>query len=850
MVRTLQARLPSGVPGPRGPAGGPQTTETFATLEALFPLGSPVLNGDQVLVTAPFQGGVFQYDALDTTSADNAGTIVVDAASRRWKRQFYGPLYAEWFGASEAGTAAANTASWQAAIDATGNTTDSAGVPPALTWAGEHTVNATLNIALTTSRGFRMFGSGTTLNGRGSRLKAATSFAGVYLLHIRGDATALNAIDTFELDNFALLAEAGTNCVVGLQIGETAKLVDAVVKNKVTRLSIEGFGVECWATNARDIYWGLNTFSATGVVGGTAFRLDTDSVAFQTDGHDFEGNTFIGPVGSGKAVSIVNGTSGAALKAVNFYGRNIIYSGAIGMEINCSLSGAIMGDIFIGDTQFDGAGPLKLNGVTGAKIENVKVENSYFRNVDPNTYAIWADFGSALGVCSSLKVTDNWTANYADRPFWFKGIENLTVEQNNFMECASDDALIYVDSSCDTVSASNNQAYQFASAVAVNLVLIASNVTGLTAIGNNAGPGALSGAVVSNLATGTGNLVLNPGDGTNFVGSQYIVDNDAAAAAGSVMAVQRYWKDSANYSLLTEGGIWSGSTYTAYAFHKEFTSANTPGAGNGTLTGGPCTTLFLFANNNGSGGDVTPLVSDAIAKTDSGTVFGANFITRNENVNNVKMVGLEIDIQPTAGTTITGNSKGLIFNIFSISSLADVALIGGVSGGSWRNGFLTSSIREAHYGVAAGDPVTAKSFINLTNGAFSDGSYLANTGVTNGIRFGGAGFSTSSYFYADASINPTIKMGTGNFFVLQRADGTPVMYMDGGTGRLQSVTGSLRAAPKTFATLPGSPVDADRDFITNSSVAAAGNFGAVASGGGANHVPVYYDGGTSQWRIG
>ena len=97
-----------------------------------------------------------------------------------------------------------------------------------------------------------------------------------------------------------------------LKIGETAKLVDAVVTNKVTRLSVEGFPIEVLAVNARDIYWGLNIFSATGVVGGTAFRLETDSVAFQSDGHDFEGNTFVGPVGSGKCFSIYNATNGAA----------------------------------------------------------------------------------------------------------------------------------------------------------------------------------------------------------------------------------------------------------------------------------------------------------------------------------------------------------------------------------------------------------------------------------------------------------------------------------------------------------------------------------------------------------
>lgn len=44
-------------------------------------------------------GGVFVYDASDTTSVDNGGTTIVDLAGRRWKRQFSGAVYPEWFGA-------------------------------------------------------------------------------------------------------------------------------------------------------------------------------------------------------------------------------------------------------------------------------------------------------------------------------------------------------------------------------------------------------------------------------------------------------------------------------------------------------------------------------------------------------------------------------------------------------------------------------------------------------------------------------------------------------------------------------------------------------------------------------
>jgi hypothetical protein len=61
-------------------------------------------------------GGVFRYDSTDTTTADNGGTIIVDAASRRWKRQWSGAVDARWFGVRADGSTN-DAAALQAAID-------------------------------------------------------------------------------------------------------------------------------------------------------------------------------------------------------------------------------------------------------------------------------------------------------------------------------------------------------------------------------------------------------------------------------------------------------------------------------------------------------------------------------------------------------------------------------------------------------------------------------------------------------------------------------------------------------------------------------------------------------------
>ncbi len=49
-------------------------------------------------------GGIFVVNTADTTSADNGGTIIVDAAGRRWYRVYSGAVNVVWFGADPTGT--------------------------------------------------------------------------------------------------------------------------------------------------------------------------------------------------------------------------------------------------------------------------------------------------------------------------------------------------------------------------------------------------------------------------------------------------------------------------------------------------------------------------------------------------------------------------------------------------------------------------------------------------------------------------------------------------------------------------------------------------------------------------
>ena len=90
-----------------------------------------------------------------------------------------------------------------------------------------------------------------------------------------------------------------------------------------------------------------------------------------------------------------------------------------------------------------------------------------------------------------------------------------------------------------------------------------------------------------------------------------------------------------------------------------------------------------------------------------------------------------------------------------------------------------------------------------------------------------------------------INLLTGNVGIANAAPGEKLDV----TGNIKS-SGFQRTTPVTVATLPAAATAGAgaRHFVTDSTVAASGNFGAAVTGGGSNIVPVYSDG--TSWRIG
>jgi hypothetical protein len=77
--------------------------------------------------------GDFTRDDSDTTSADNGGTIIVDANGARWKRVYNGPVNVEWFGAKGDGVTD-DTAAIQAALTEASSTGAELTIPDGYTF--------------------------------------------------------------------------------------------------------------------------------------------------------------------------------------------------------------------------------------------------------------------------------------------------------------------------------------------------------------------------------------------------------------------------------------------------------------------------------------------------------------------------------------------------------------------------------------------------------------------------------------------------------------------------------------------------------------------------------------------
>jgi hypothetical protein len=249
------------------------------------------------------------------------------------------------------------------------------------------------------------------------------------------------------------------------------------------------------------------------------------------------------------------------------------------------------------------------------------------------------------------------------------------------------------------------------------------------------------------------------------------------AVPGSKMQISNIFGDPTN-GIENEGSIWADSTFAEVAFSKTFTATTV-----GSQGGSPLTTGFFFAKNENATGDVVAILGTTLVKSNNGVGFAGNLIARNEaGTTGTKLVGLEIDVEPAAGTTDSTASKGIIFNVFNIASNAAVSLIGGVGGGTWADGFLSSQIRGTHYGVASSNTTTSQSFINTLSGTFSENAIRLGSGASQGISFGNAGYGVAPFIFALGDGTQVLTSGNTDLLTLRSKADTNRFIFNTATG--------------------------------------------------------------------
>lgn len=280
------------------------------------------------------------------------------------------------------------------------------------------------------------------------------------------------------------------------------------------------------------------------------------------------------------------------------------------------------------------------------------------------------------------------------------------------------------------------------------------------------------------------------------------------AVAGGVMRIDALMETgSPNFPLEDEGGIWIGKVHTFAGISKEYTSSE--GQVNAAQPA-----LFVFANNNNCPGDVVAVMGDAVARTNNDTVFGANFIVRNAaGTTGTKLCGVEIDVEPSIGTTVSSQSAGLLINAFTLSAMGPAIQVGGVASGTFSNGILLDGIASTGAGLAPVGSAVMDSLFNTGSGVYTTAAGIfANT---HKLIFQGVA-ANAAYLYNDSANSLHIVGGSAGTVLRNNADTVSTLAVSNtgiltlaSTGTLNfdaAQTGTTVGAAGGASALPATPL--------------------------------------------
>jgi len=224
----------------------------------------------------------------------------------------------------------------------------------------------------------------------------------------------------------------------------------------------------------------------------------------------------------------------------------------------------------------------------------------------------------------------------------------------------------------------------------------------------------------------------------------------------SVAQTQHLFEEN-SYSIDGVAGYWSsGPVGTYFGISKEFDSTY----GNGTDS--PYAAQWLYAVNNNSTATVVSQMSIARAITNNDSVFGLNPIVTNETgTTGAKLVGMEIDVESAAGSTISTASAGLYINVFNSTNSGAVMQTAGLVGGNFSDGIVINGIASTGAAFADQAGLSCKYGLALSNGTYSQAAILLGPQKNIVIQSNSV---TSTNIYADTDHHLNFQLAKDIFF--------------------------------------------------------------------------------------
>jgi len=261
----------------------------------------------------------------------------------------------------------------------------------------------------------------------------------------------------------------------------------------------------------------------------------------------------------------------------------------------------------------------------------------------------------------------------------------------------------------------------------------------------------------------------------------------------------------------------------------------------------------IFTNVSGNGSALTSLTgSNVTGQVGNALISGTVYTAAQPNITSVgTLTGLNVNGNITAAN-ITANTGVFTGNGSGLSAIAGANVTGTVANATHAStaNTVTTAAQPNITSVGTLTSLTVSGNMTLSNVSLG-GNLIPNVGNTYNLGNATNDFRdlrlSNTIFWSNTAYLESV--GTFRFSAGGQANALVITAFTTtmNTGSLSINGVYVKTQSNTIASL-GSAIEGARAFANDANLVAAGNFGAIVSGGGANKVPVYGDG--INWRIG